>query len=315
MLQESKVHQAAVFAGQMFFIGGIYWIYAALTENRLNVWKLSLAGIHWALALGARISIAPLILYSTATAILYIFLLYKPRARGMLIPIFSIGIPLLIAAVSLAWYNWARFDSIFEFGLRYTLTDINYTTATDVFSIKHIGNNFHNYFTYPLRVRAHFPYLIRIEYSNSNERLGGLLFIAPFILFALLPILSGVRMLLARKKLSSPFAVRIQPESWLLVTSAGSAIIGAVLILSFWTTQIRYTDDFMPSLLLFAIANVAMVYGALENEARGRKLFSFVTVLFVCITAVASTLVALKSDSLSFWVNLADTALRILNLK
>jgi hypothetical protein len=107
----------------------------------------------------------------------------------------------------------------------------------------------------------------------------------------------------------------MNPEFWLLVTSAGSAIISAITVASFWTAQTRYIEDFMPSLLLFATANITLVYGTLENEARWRKLFSLVIVLFACITIVASTLVALKTDSLLFWTNLGDTGLRILNLK
>jgi hypothetical protein len=315
MLQESRLYQVAVFGAQFFFLGGIYWIYSALTRDRLHVWKLGLAGAHWALALGTRASIAPMILYSTVVTLLCIFLLYKTSLKEILIPTFSIGIPLLVAAVSLAWYNWARFDSIFEFGMQYTLTDINYPKADDIFAVRHIGRQFHNYFTHPLRLRSHFPHLIRIEYTYSNERLGGLFYIAPYILFALLPVIFGTRKVLAQKKLPSPSTFRMDPEAWLLLTSGGSAVIGAITILSFWTTQLRYTADFMPSLLLFAIANIAMVYGALENEAGWRKFFTFVVILFACITIVASTLVALKSDSLSFWTNLVDTVLRILNLK
>jgi len=316
LLQESGLYQTAVFGGQFFFIGGCYWIYSALTESRLNVWKLCLAGVHWGLALGTRISIAPIILYSTAAAVIFMFLLYKTSARELLLAIFSIGIPLLVATASLAWYNQARFDSMFEFGLTYTLTNANYAASDNVFAIKHIGTNFYNYFFHPLRLRSHFPYLIRIEYQLSNERLGGLLYIAPYILFAfLLPVLFGGRMIRAQKKLPSPSTISAGPEYWLLVTSAGSAIIGAITILAFWITEMRYIEDFMPSLLLFVTANVAIGYGMLENEVRWRKLFILSTVLFACITVVASTLVALKSNSLLFWANLVDTILRILNLK
>ena len=312
VLQESRLYQVAVFGGQFFFIGGCYWIYSALTENRLNVWKLGLAGVHWALALGTRISIAPMILYGSVVAIICIFILYKASAREILIPIFSIAIPLLVAATSLAWYNQARFDSIFEFGLKYTLTDINYPQATNVFATQHIGRNFYNYFLHPFRLRSHFPYLIRIEYPASSERLAGYLYIAPYILFVLLPVFFGGRLILTRKKLPS---LSVDPEFWLLVTSVGSAIIGAIVILSFWTVQLRYTEDFMPSLLLFATGNVAMGYRTLENEVLWRKLFILLTVLFTFITIIASTLVAFKWDSLLFWVNLVDTILRILNLK
>jgi hypothetical protein len=200
-------------------------------------------------------------------------------------------------------------------GLQYTLTDINYPIAKDIFSAKHIGANFYNYFVHPLRLSPHFPYLIRIEYRISNERLGGLLYVAPFILFALLPVLFGVRRVLTGNRWSSSSTGRINPEFWLLVTLAGSAIIGAITILSFWTVQLRYTDDFMPSLVLFASANVGMAYNRLADDARGRRLFSIITILFASITVVAGTLVALKADSMFFWVNLVDTLLRILNLK
>jgi hypothetical protein len=88
-----------------------------------------------------------------------------------------------------------------------------------------------------------------------------------------------------------------------------------ITILSFWTVQLRYTEDFMPSLLLFTSAHVGMQYGRLENTELGRKLFSFFVILFAFITIVASTLVALKSASLGFWGNLIDTILRIANIK
>lgn len=315
MIQESRLYQVAVFGGQFFFIGGCYWIYSAITENRPRIWKLGLAGIHWALALATRISIAPMIFYGSMVAIVCIMILYKASLREMLIPVFVIGIPLLIAATSLAWYNHARFDSILESGLTYTLTDINYPKSADVFATKHIRNNLYYYFAHPLRLRSHFPYLIRIEYPVSNERLGGLLYIAPYILFALLPIFFGGRKLLAQKTLASPFTLSVNPECWLLFTSAGSALIGAIIILSFWTVQLRYTEDFMPSLLLFTTANVALGYRDLEKEVGWRKFFSLVVVLVACMTIVASTLVALKVDSLSFWTNLAETILGILHLK
>jgi hypothetical protein len=315
VIRESRLYQVAALGAQFFFIGGCYWIYAALTHRRPNIWKLGLAGVHWALALGTRISIAPMILYGTVVTVICGFIMYKASTNEKLVPIFAIGIPLLVAALSLAWYNQARFDSIFEFGLRYTLTDINYPQARNVFSAQHIDRNFYNYFLHPFRLRPHFPYLIRIEYLPSSERLAGYLFIAPYILFALLPIFFVGRRILAREKLPSFSTIRVDPEFWLLLTSAGSAMIGAIVILSFWTVQLRYTEDFMPSLLLFVTANVAMGYRALENEVRWRKLFILVIFLLTSITIVASTLVAFKTDSLKFWVNLADSILRILNLK
>jgi hypothetical protein len=35
----------------------------------------------------------------------------------------AFGAPLVFGAIALGWYNWARFDSPFEFGMRYQLTE------------------------------------------------------------------------------------------------------------------------------------------------------------------------------------------------
>lgn len=315
MLQESRLYQAAVFGCQFFLIGGCYWVYSAITDIRPTLWKLGLAGVHWGLALGTRSAILPVLLYAAVIAMIGIYFVFRLTLAEMLLPFFAAAIPLLFAAASLAWYNQARFDSIFEFGLKYTLTNMNYLTGNDIFSARHMGVNFYNYFLHPFRLSPHFPYLFRIEYIFSSERLAGLFYIAPYIFFALLPLAPQRKAALADGMPYSRSLAASSPEFWLLVMCAGSAVIGAITVHLFWTTEMRYIEDFMPSLLLFANANVALGYNALENHVRQRQMFVLVTVLFAAITVVAGTLVALKSDSLLIWTNLGDTILRILNIK
>lgn len=315
MLQESRLYQAAVFGCQFFLIGGCYWVYSAITDDRPTLWKLGLAGVHWGLALGTRSAILPVILYAAVIAMIGIFFVFRLTIRDMLLPFFAAAIPLLVAAASLAWYNQARFDSIFEFGLKYTLTNMNYLTGNDIFSARHMGVNFYNYFLHPFRLSSHFPYLFRIEYIFSSERLAGLFYIAPYIFLTLIPLALRGQVTVADRMVNYPSMASSSPEFWLLVMCAGSAVIGAITVHLFWTTEMRYIEDFMPSLLLFANANVALGYNTLENHIRRRKVFILVTVLLAVITVVASTLVALKSDSPLIWTNWGDTVLRILNLK
>ena len=315
MLQESKIYQAAVFGSQFFFIGGCYWLYSAITEERPNRCKLVLTGLHWALALGTRSAIAPVILYSTVITAIGIHVVYRLSVRDKLISIFSVGAPLGFAVVSIALYNYARFDSIFEFGLKYTLTNMNYLTSRNVFATSHIGPNFYNYFLHPLRLSSHFPFLNRIEYVFSSERLGGLFYISPYILFALLPAVSYEKSIAERERLNAPPAERRIQDRLLMVLFAGAAIIGAITVHLFWTTEMRYIEDFMPSLLLLATANAAVQHHRLASAPGWRSVLSVLIVLLAGITIVASTLVALKSNSLDLWVNLYDSLLRILNLK
>jgi hypothetical protein len=315
MLQESRLYQAAVFGCQFFLIGGCYWIYSTITDDRPTLWKLTLAGVHWGLALGTRSAILPVILYAAVIAMIGIFFVFRLTLSEMRLPFFATAFPLLFAAASLAWYNQVRFDSIFEFGLKYTLTNMNYLTGNGIFSAGHLRVNFYNYFLHPFRLSSQFPYLFRIEYIFSSERLAGLFFIAPYIFFALKPFSLRGHITVADRMFHYPSMARSSPEFWLLVICAGSAVIGAITVHLFWTTEMRYIEDFMPSLLLFTNANVALGYNALANHVRGRKVFILVAVLLAGITVVASTLVALKSDSLLIWTNWGDTVLRILNLK
>ena len=315
MLQESTVYPVAVFGSQFFFIGGCYWAYIAIKNENFSTLNFLITGLHWALALGTRITIAPVILWSIAIIIAYIVIIYKTSIKEILIPMAAIGIPLLIAATSLGWYNWVRFGSILETGFTYTLTGTNYTIFKKVFSSDYVGRNFNNYFFHPLLIRHQFPFLFRIEYIYTSERMGGLIFIAPIITLAFLPILSGIRNFYQAGYRINTLIKKPNTEHWLLCTFAGSAIIGIIIILTFFWAEMRYLEDFMPSLLLFTLVGVGRQYKVLEANIKKQRWLLIISTILGIITIIASTLVALKNDSLVFWMDAGDTVLKILKLK
>ena len=60
-------------------------------------------------------------------------------------------LPLAIGAGLLGWYNWARFGSVLETGLRFQLSGINYLEYyNDVFSTKYVLLNLRYYLFTPL---------------------------------------------------------------------------------------------------------------------------------------------------------------------
>lgn len=315
MLQESTVYPIAVFGSQFFFIGGCFWIYLTISNNKLAVLNLIIAGIHWAFAIGTRITITPAILWSAGITIAYIYVTYKPSVKEVLISIAAIGIPLLLAVTGIGWYNWIRFGSLTETGFTYTLTGTNYTIFKKVFAVEYIGRNFYNYFFHPLHIRSQFPYLFRIEYIYTSERLGGLIFIAPFIIFALLPILSGIRKLQLTRYRFNYFKIKSNPELWLIYTFAGSTIISMMIILTFFWTEMRYLEDFMPSLLVFTVVGIGGKFRELNHDTNLRRIFLLCIAILGIITIILSTLVALKSGSLIFWTELGNTVLKILKIK
>jgi hypothetical protein len=300
-------------------MGGCYWAYTGISnptpQNHLFRWQLILAGIHWALALGTRITILPTVFFAAAATIVYVAWIQKGTALSKLTPtIAAIGLPLLLALAGLAWYNWARFGSVTEFGIKYQLANMDYNEFHDSFSSKYVANNLFVYFAHPLKVQGRFPYLVRIEDLYSNERLAGLLFMAPYIVLALMP-------LVFRRKSSPPGndldgTNGPQPsERWLITIFSGSALISIMMVLAFWFPTMRYMEDFMPSLLLLATIHVGRSYRTLSSDAFSRRVITFLTILLATVTIIVSTLVALKENSLAFGFNVTDSILTILRLK
>ncbi len=281
ILGEARVYETAISGCQLFFIGGLYWIYSAFEDETPSRRKILLAGAHWALALGTRITIAPVILFAT---VMTLSRLPRRTWRQFLTLAAFLGIPLAIATAGLAWYNWARFGSALEFGITYQLANVNYSIFHDSFSVGYIGENLYNYFFHPLEVHNRFPYLQPIENVFTNERLAGLVFISPYILFTAmfsLRFLPGFR----------------RPDStgnWFVLLLAGSAALAALVILSFYFPAARYSEDFMPALLLLATAGVGEGFQAFGRNKTTRKFYVLLVIIAVLISALAGSLVAIQ---------------------
>jgi len=128
MLSASRVYEGAIIGCQFFFIGGCYWAYLSIKDKSPSAPKMILAGLHWAFALGTRITIAPAILFIIGMALIYVFKQVKPISiKSFLIVLVCLCAPLAVAAGGLGWYNWARFNSVFELGVTYQLAAINST--------------------------------------------------------------------------------------------------------------------------------------------------------------------------------------------
>ncbi len=189
LLNLSSIYEAAVVGSQFFFIGGCYWAYSAMRTTPTSSWKIAFAGLHWALAIGTRVTILPSVLFLVLTVLFHIWKENKQYHPGKLaLTLSAVIIPLLILMVGLGWYNYARFGSISEFGLRYQLAQVNYHKFTNVFSTDYLYTNFQTYFLKPFSTQPKFPFLRAIETVSSNERITGLLFTTPFFLIILIPL-------------------------------------------------------------------------------------------------------------------------------
>lgn len=281
ILREARVYEAAISGCQFFFIGGVYWVYSAFEDETPSRGKILLAGIHWALALGTRITIAPVILFTTVMMLSR--LPRQNRWQALTLAAFLCA-PLAIATAGLAWYNWARFGSVLEFGLTYQLANVNYSVFHDSFSTGYIRENLYNYFFHPLEFRSRFPYLQPIENFFTNEHLAGLIYVSPYILFAAmfpLRFLTG---------LQRPNAT----GNWFTLLLAGSTLLAALVVLSFYFPTARYGGDFMPALLLLATNGVGEGFLVFGRNKTSRGIYILLVVLAAFASVLISSLVAIE---------------------
>jgi hypothetical protein len=302
MLKRAEVYEAAIFASQFFFIGGCYWAYASFKDETPAVWKFVLASLHWSLAIGARATILPAVAVTTLMMVMPIFINFSLDWKQRLRLLLAAGIPLLAGGVALAWYNYARFGSIFEFGIRYQLTNVDYNQFEGSFGFKYLAENLKTYFLYPLAFESRYPFISLVEYTPSNDRLSGLLYVAPFIVLVILPLFR----LVIRKK---------ETDIKALFLFTGGAAASAFIIFIFYFITLRYTLDFLPSAMILIALSLAMEYDSLKENRLASGAMSLIFGILALVNITVGFLLATPKSGVDFMLNFLNTLSKVLGLR
>ncbi len=298
-LNVPDVYEAAIGAGQFFLIGGIYFVLLAFEKN-IRKRYLFLAGLFWACSVGSRaINVLP-ILFLTALLLLWIWKNQPgPLNWNKLISLAaSLLTPLALGAILIGWYNWARFDSPLEFGLRYQITiqnlnrDMPLTFQPDYFPL-----NFYAYLFQPFEFISKFPFIRPIDIYTLLESLNipspklfaggpvtGILFSMPFLLFAFTPFFSKNKANNAEDKLELR-----KLTQYLL---GGSFLISLASILFYFYEQTRFMLDLISQAALLAIIG----YWMLISNPKSSKVFLHMANILIIITIAASILLSFTSE-------------------
>ncbi len=320
MLKDSRIYEASIFGCQFFFIGGCYWIYSAANDNQPKLWKLALGSIHWALAAGTRITIAPVILFTSLATLIYFFRINKGSSLKLYFKIAAVlGIPILLAGAGLSWYNWARFGDVLEFGITYQLTNVDYNTFSSSFSESYIQGNLYNYLIHPFKLSTRFPYITRVEYLPSNDRMSGFIYLTPYVL--LLFAIPLIRLLNNIKKTRPSFQEQETREipknsgNWLINIFTGSTLISMTLILSFYFVTMRYIADFMPSLVLWTTIQLGQEFRRVNRTNISWRILLGVTVVLTIFTITSNILVAIPQSGVVYAIDLINSFSKLAGFK
>jgi len=308
ILSQPRIYEAAIVCGQFFFTAGIYFAYVAVSKRSPSKSLLAMSGFCWACAVGSRAFLLIPILFLVLMVMLRLSAT-KQKPGEVLAAAAAFSSPLLFGGLLLAWYNWARFGSIFEFGFRYQITLLDLTKyGNDIFSLAYVPINLYVYFLNPPELTKNFPFIkpARADVSTifhnhlpmlyTTEHIAGPLYAFPFIAFGIISIwaISSGRRL---RGLSEGHA-KPRPElhRWLLFSLIGSLPFAFSSLLLFFYSAQRYLEDVIPLTFLIATLGFWQGYSLLKKNHFGRVAYASIAVILAFTSIISSFLLSFSAD-------------------
>jgi hypothetical protein len=315
VLTKPRVYEAAVAAGQFFLVGGFYFAFVALARTSRLIPGLVLAGTFWAFAVGTRAILVFPVVFLTLM-LLYRIWGWRSGSLGLhrlARPALAMMLPLAVGAVVIGWYNWARFGSALEPGLRYQIGMVDlHRYYAEVFSPAHIPPNLYIYFFNPPALSHRFPFirpvlalhvLSQVAASKGglfiSERFTGILLSTPFIIFAIVPgaiVLGG----LARRR-PEPLCTQGtgSPQDllrWAVLSLIGSCALTSFSLLLYFYGAVRYLLEITPFGLILATVGFWQGYNHLNQLPWRRAALGAAAIALATASTLCAVLLAFSND-------------------
>ncbi len=304
-----NVYEAAIGAGQFFLIGGIYFSLSIFEkDSALDKKNLFLAGLFWACSVGSRaINVVSVIFLALMVTFWIVKKLPRPinwvKYLRTVAPLF---IPLIAGAIIMGWYNWARFDSPLEFGLRYQITIFNLNKdANLVFEPGYFFPNLYTYIFHPYEIITAFPFIRPILVSDTLQKFSittsgfyhagmvtGLLLSAPFLALSFVHLFSKNEFTDEKNPSNSP-----QAYKFILLLFGGSFLLNFSIILFYFYGQTRFLVDVISQITLLAIMGYWQIISRrLRLNSPRSKILLVVANFLLVLTICTSMLLAFSSE-------------------
>lgn len=285
VMVEGRIYESAIIAAQFFLVGGFYFLLPALEHP--TYWRLSLAGLFFVLAVGARTPLAPGVGFVSFMMFVWAF---QTQRRRMITLLASFALPLVIGALAYMAYNYARFDSFTEFGFRYQFTSYNlYENLDKTLSIAYMPPNLFKTLLNPLERREAFPYVFPNRWAGSawltnyqpgmyltfTENITGIFISSPFLLLGLLS------------------AIRTKPNlRWILPALALTSLGIFITLQTYFFIAMRYLLDVTPTLTLIAVIGFWHGFDLFKN----RKAYVFAAAVLLIYSIALSLMISFSGN-------------------
>lgn len=281
-----RVYELVIIVGLYFVLQGIYFIIKSSESEDRKYLNIFLGCLCLALSVVCR----PTDLIVSLLIVPYLLKLFienvKNNKKNLVKLIVSVAIPYIVIGIALMWYNYIRFDSVFEFGAKYQLTIANMKDlGSRIFAIP-VGIMC-NLFNVPQFISS-FPFIQNNNnlgtfygYYYIENMLGGLFFVSP-ICFAIFYILKANRK-------SNNKELKIIMNSLAIV-----GFIIAILSVMMAGSNQRYLIDYAWMFILCGILIFSIIYNSLKSS-EAKRIFSYV----LCIMAIYTFLVSIAMGIVS----------------
>ena len=291
VLTRARFFEAANTGGQFFFLLGLYLLLIAQTEDNLPKWKLLAAGTSWALAMGSR----PTLVFPMGVTVLtfavleYGNYLQHKQVLKSLSPFMLALIPFIVEMSILGWYNWARFDSPFEFGFSYQLAGPDIQRYSEqLFSQKYVLPNFYNYVINQPVLIDKFPLITSAEGMGASifssitlppiyytGSVTGILYSTPFVFFA-------VVLLFPRKKQAGNTTLKhLDSFRWVVLLFTGIFLAEFIPFVSYFWVETRFFADFTPPLAILGMIGFWRGFELLRDRPLWRNAYTALGVVLI----------------------------------
>jgi hypothetical protein len=256
-----------------------------------------LAGTSWALAIGCRattfVSVPLLMLVSAAAAWHGSNRALKPVVYDCL----ALGLPAALSTCAYGVYNYARFDSPFEFGLHLQVT-LQPFKGVPVYILPNILS----YLVAPVHWSCHFPFVTITDNDalskivhfplgyRTFERVGGILLTAWWCWLVPFCIWRVARHASPRvRSVASSSIPRLTKQEIFVFVSSIAVALSVAPVLTLWEASMRYVGDAMGGITMLAtLAAFWLVRRANESKYRA---IGVLTRAFVAVLGIQTCVV------------------------
>jgi len=305
----ARIYQGAIAAGQLFLITGLLAAFTAIARPTTSHWRLAFAGLLWALAIGSRHLLVLPIFFMCIMTTLWI----TRESAGFIAKItrlISLSLPLVVGGAGLGWYNWARFGSITETGFSYALAGVNLQKhSNELFSGLNIIQNLYHYLFQAPGFASKFPFVSMLQirknialpfYTSPDfyyaEPMTGLLYLFPFAVFAIIPLIGLLSDLFKRNpEIHSAEGGRPDLIGWMTLNLIVACFASFLLMMFFFWAGMRYLGDILPLLAVLSVMGFWQGYRLSAHKSLINILYILSGITLASISIIMGTLLAIST--------------------